>query len=56
MRYRFRGNNPVGTSQEIHPSGGEDVQQLYGGRPALSGIEGTDGREDEKDNNSNGDR
>ncbi|KAK6540859.1 hypothetical protein TWF694_008242 [Orbilia ellipsospora] len=47
MRYRFRGNNPVGTGQELS-STQESVPQLYGGRPALPPMPGTSGNEDEK--------
>ncbi|KAK6336242.1 hypothetical protein TWF696_001803 [Orbilia brochopaga] len=48
MRYRFRGNNPIGTAQEIHANQ-ESVPQLYGGRPALPPMPGTSGNEDETD-------
>ncbi|KAK6504300.1 hypothetical protein TWF506_002504 [Arthrobotrys conoides] len=47
MRYRFRGNNPLGTAQELHQSQ-ESVPQLYGGRPALPPMPGTDGNDDQK--------
>ncbi|EGX49352.1 hypothetical protein AOL_s00078g385 [Orbilia oligospora ATCC 24927] len=47
MRYRFRGNNPLGTAQELHQNQ-ESVPQLYGGRPALPPMPGTDGNDDQK--------
>ncbi|KAK6342988.1 hypothetical protein TWF718_008366 [Orbilia javanica] len=47
MRYRFRGNNPLGTAQELHQSQ-ESVPQLYGGRPALPPMPGTNGDDDQK--------
>ncbi|KAF3162788.1 hypothetical protein EYR41_008618 [Orbilia oligospora] len=47
MRYRFRGNNPLGTAQELHQNQ-ESVPQLYGGRPALPPMPGTDGNDGQK--------
>lgn len=42
MRKRFRGNQPVAVSTEIEGGAGPgpdgERRQLYGGRPAISGI------------------
>lgn len=46
MRKRFRGNNPISTSQELQ--GGDGHGQLYAGGGAFPTLKGTDG-DDEKD-------
>ncbi|KAI4154551.1 MAG: hypothetical protein LQ340_001607 [Diploschistes diacapsis] len=50
MRKRFRGNQPMALSKELEGGGGPQGKQLYAGRPAVGGVEGTtDGREDRKE-------
>ena len=43
MRKRFRGNSPIALSKELEGGGGSSSGQLYGGKPAVGEIGGTDG-------------
>ncbi|KAI9804414.1 MAG: hypothetical protein M1825_001313 [Sarcosagium campestre] len=47
MRKRFRGNQPVALSSELEAGTSGGGGQLYAGKPAVSEVGRTDGREDQ---------
>ncbi|KAF4312281.1 putative cytochrome c oxidase assembly protein [Botryosphaeria dothidea] len=48
MRKRFRGNKPVGLSNELDVENDKKGGQLYAGKPLFDAVKGTDGDEDTK--------
>ncbi|KAI9802602.1 MAG: hypothetical protein M1833_001676 [Piccolia ochrophora] len=54
MRKRFRGNQPIALSKELEGGSGGSGPQLYGGKPAVGEVGGTDGGAGDGNNGSEG--